>query len=354
MQKQSGIIFLDRHGFLFYEKSLQKILTLPFQPNVVTNLDVLNSELLKAQIKQFITANKIKPTTLIIILSTEVLFEKILPEIDEEQKLDEVRRFLDNMPFENVSTITYKLEKGYQLIAMNRDFYDTIKEAFEKESFTIGAVLPVFSLGKDIDLSHGLSAEMGRIILKKFASIRPEQYAIHHDEKGETKENKFVILAKKNKRLAILLIVFMLLLLVLIGFTLINFLQPQGNNVQPVKTINQTTPVPSIAPTISVQETSSSPSATFMSVFSIQIFYRQGDLDKATELKKKLLALGFEHIEIGNPQSTTVANPLVVFSTSVPQEIRDELTAELESLYGDIVSRQNADTLFDVTITLAQ
>ncbi len=351
-KKQSGVIYLDRSGFAFYEKALPKILTFPFQPATVTNLDVLDKEILNTQIKEFISLNKIKPATLIIILSTGVLFEKILPETQEQQKLDEVKKFLENMPFENVSTITYKLEKGYRIIAMNRDFYDTIKRSFETEGFTIGAVIPVFSLGKDIDLSRGMSGETGKLILKKFESVRPENYVIHRDEKEETDENRIVTFGKKNKRLSVLLVVFALLFIALIAFIINGMTQKPNKNTTGIK--NTTIPTSVATPTISLVETTASPSSTIQSEITIQILHGPSSLSRATELREKLLSLGYRNIEIGSSQTTTVANTLVVFSTKVANELQQSIVSELEALYGKIVAHQNDDTLFDVTITLAQ
>ncbi|MBI2034425.1 MAG: hypothetical protein HYT11_01700 [Candidatus Levybacteria bacterium] len=353
-KKQSGVIYVDRSGFSLYEKTLPKIIAFPFQPNTVASLDILDRELLGNQIKQFITLNKVKPTTLIMILSTSVLFEKILPEIDEQQKLDEVKKFLENMPFENVSTITYKLEKGYRIIAMNRDFHDVIKQAFELEGFTIGAVVPVFSLGKGIDMSRGINEEIGKLVLKKFDSVRPENYVLHRSEGEVVEENNVIVnFGKKNKRLSVLLIIFILLIIVLIVAIIMSFQTPENKKGSAV-TAPTTIPAPTATPTIAIEESSGSPSASIKAGVTIQIFYRPGNLESATNLRNKLNSLGFNNIEIGSPQSTAASNTLVIFSTNVPQEVRDEVTTELESLYKNIVSRQNDNTLFDITITLAQ
>ena len=352
-KKQSGIIYIDRGSFSLYEKTLPKILAFPFQPNTIANLDILDKELLGNQIKQFISLNKVKQTTLIMILSTGVLFEKILPEIDEQQKLDEVKKFLENIPFENVSTITYKLEKGYRIIAMNRDFYDVIKRAFELEGFTIGAVVPVFSLGKDIDISHGINEETGKRILKKFDSVRPENYVLHRSEGEVAEENNIVNFGKKNKRLSILLIVFILLVLVLIVLVIISLQQPKKNDTQPSRATPAPTASPSATPTISIDESIGSPSATIQAEITIRIFHDTENLQKATDLRDKLLTLGYQNIELGSSQATTVINTLVVFSTEVEKNIQQAITNELELLFDNVVSRENDDTLFDVTINLA-
>lgn len=352
-KKQSGVVYVDRNGFSLYEKTLPKIFAFPFHPNTVTNLDILDKELLGNQINQFITLNKIKPTTLIMILSTGVLFEKILPEIDEQQKLDEVKKFLENMPFENVSTITYKLEKGYRIIAMNRDLHDVIKHAFETDGFTIGAVIPVFSLGNDIDLSRGINEEIGKRILKKFDSVRPENYVLHRDEGEEMEKNRIVTFGKKNKRLSVLLIIFAILFLILAAFVIFTFQGEKKTTTQEVHKTPSATPVPP-TPTVIQTEPVGSESASLIGATTIQIFYKAGNLKSATDLRDKLQELGYQHIELASSQSTSLANTLVVFSTNVAKNIQQTITSELESLYGAITARANPDTLFDVTISLAQ
>lgn len=352
-KKQSGIIYLDRNGFLFFEKTLPQVISIPFQPDVVANLDILDRDKIKNQVKQLLTTHKIKPTTLIIILATGVLFEKILPEVTEEQKLDEIKKFLENMPFENVSTITYKLEKGYRVIAMNRDLYETIKETFASEGFTVVAVVPVFSLGKDIDLSHGFSLEMGNRILKKFSSISPDDYVVHKEEKTERYENKIenkiAVFSSKNKRLTILIAIFALLILLLVAFIMFS---PQDKKTG--QKLTQKTPMATVAivpPTATPTEAIGSESAVLEQT-TIEIFYKPGNLGGAVDLRKKLQNLGYQKIEIATSDSSSLANTLVVFSTNVANNIQKTITTELESLYGTITARANPDTLFDITITL--
>lgn len=76
MTGKTGVIYLLKDRFQFYSPFLRQVVELKFTPQMVSDLDVLNAELLEEQIKVFVTNGKIPPSSLIIVLADNAYFVK--------------------------------------------------------------------------------------------------------------------------------------------------------------------------------------------------------------------------------------------------------------------------------------
>jgi len=156
------ILFIDRSGFSVYQDILTNIARFNFTSDLVTNLDVVNKEQFSNLITTFIQINKIVPSSLAIILSDTVIYVKDLvksqPNSEQEQK-DEVRNFLENVPFEEVLAKVVKTEQKNTLCAVNRDLVMTIADVFVSKGSTIEAVVPGFLFGQKVNFGIGLNQE---------------------------------------------------------------------------------------------------------------------------------------------------------------------------------------------------
>src|SRR3989344_4723541 len=136
MAISTGIIFLQKDKFDFYSPGLIKIIEFRFVPEIIRDLEIINSELLENLIKLFVSNNKIPPSELIIVLADNACFVKdfIVPAIlvspqqqgalpstlqnsDVSGKFQEdINAFIDNVPFENVQSRNFPMGNGTKVL----------------------------------------------------------------------------------------------------------------------------------------------------------------------------------------------------------------------------------------------
>lgn len=166
-KKPPAILYLDKNGFYFYSDGLPTLTSLGFTPEVVRDMDVVNSTAFLTQIKTFVEQYQLTPSTISIVLSPNVTFEKDVVGLDKEQQDEAVKRFVDAIPFENVMYKTYPIEKGVKVIGSSEDLFTELKIAFEKLGFGIDIVIPFQLLGADQPLISNLTADNASQLLKR-------------------------------------------------------------------------------------------------------------------------------------------------------------------------------------------
>ena len=212
-----GVFYLDGEKAFFYQKGLKSLKTLSFSPNTFTVGEIINAELFIEAIQTFLHQINIKPTDILVILSTRMTFDSDFPEQITLNTDEEMKRFLELVPFEESISKLFKLQKKSKVIAANKELSDNMKIAFEKLGFKITGIIP-YSILREIypDLASNISLEK---ITERIDAIK--KYNILHadiiiNENVETKEKN------NNKgRLLLLIGVFGVLFIVLI-FTIIN------------------------------------------------------------------------------------------------------------------------------------
>jgi hypothetical protein len=256
MTQGQGIIFLQKDKFDFYSPGLAKIIEFRFVPEIIRDLEVVNSELLDNLIKLFVASNKIPPTELIIILSDNTCFMKDFPAIQAQNQntqqsgqqgspvtpvqqqageIDEkIRDFAENVPFERVATKKFQTAGGTKVLAVNRDFFEVVKGAFEKNGFRINGVYPGLVFGANVSSKPALDIIAVNIILQQQSltsenNLLVEEKEIRHafvQEKEE--EQSFAVPDQEDKkpaktdkkRLIAMLSVFAVLIIILIYLVL--------------------------------------------------------------------------------------------------------------------------------------
>ena len=114
------------------------------------------------------------------------------------------------------------------------------------------------------------------------------------------------------------------------------------------------TPSPTPTPFIEGTSTISTPTPVLVdkSEIEIEVFNGTGIVREASFLQGKLRNLGYTEIETGNAkdqdESETVTK--VTFSSSVPEEVVDEITEELEEIYKEVDVRTSRSLEVDIQI----
>ncbi len=219
-KRQPAILFLDRNSFDFFVSGAANALRFQFSDNVIASLEIANMEALENQIKVIVGQNSIPSARITMILSSNVVFEKDLPEtVPLEQKEEEVQKFWDTVPFEDIDSKSIKLNNGERIIAVNNNLCNALKTSFEKIGFAIEMIVPYEALGPDLWNITYLDPQNSREILKRVDSFKQYSFELLGEEKTikNPQNSKDILPPKKSPkvRLYIMAGVFIFLIVVL-------------------------------------------------------------------------------------------------------------------------------------------
>lgn len=245
--KPKGVFYIDANRTYFYQEAVDQVLQLDIPREVFSNMEIINRNKMEALINSFIISNKIPPSSLIIALSSNIVFEKdFLPSAKSDE---EIQKFLDLVPFEEPVNQRFNFAGRIKVVAANKEIIDLIQGVFMKNNSEIVGAFPLSflqivapELTKNIDLKVILG-KADDIKLYNFLKIQKNAYKPKPEE------------TKKSKRLYVLVglfVILMFVMIILLYQTL--FSQPKPSNILP-KPVVKTTPI-FTAPT-----TLSSPSA---------------------------------------------------------------------------------------------
>lgn len=210
-KKNFGLILLDRDKLEFYDVANKKGYVFNFTQKLVSDLEIVNRNDLEIQLILFINYHKIHPCHYITILTQNVTSEKEI--IDGNDSFIElnVNNFLYFLPFEEVIHKTYKMTKGYRVVAVNYEFFQSIKEIFSKMGFLSFAAIPASIAGVNIRVLDEATVNylMAKLdFLKNETMVAPEKSP--SEQKPEEKQVFGV------KRILLLVAVFGSLILVML------------------------------------------------------------------------------------------------------------------------------------------
>lgn len=245
--KQTIICYIDTNKIIFFQGLSGALLELNFPQEVISHLDLLHKEAFENLIESFITQNQIIGDQVVIVYSPQSAFEKNLEEQETRKDEEEIQKFIDMVPFEDVLSKTYRANKKIKVVAINGRLHESIKNVFNKKKFQIYAAIPSSILQENFsELRENI--DLG-FILKRLESIK--QYSMVNGSAIGVQVPEVKPEAKKNnKRLYILGGIFGALLVILI-IMVITILLPQKSSPSPTQTI-----APPLAPRPTSPETS--------------------------------------------------------------------------------------------------
>lgn len=346
-----GVLFIDSYKIQLYVPTHQGIFSLDLPTSYVRDLEVVNGEELKKYITVFIEQNKIPPVHLLITLSNNMLFEQEFPDTQSGQpQLEEVPVFLDSIPFQNISTKTFKFPKTTVVIATNRDFYEAVKDPFESRGFVIEAVAPIKVLSKEFTTVTVLNKELAKQIVKYANAVKQNALEIYYEKKSEETEEQREE-SKKNIKLFAMIGVLVILLLIL-GFLMYKtfVLDPQAERLAKLQT--QTDMQPTIAPTAVPTETATASAIFIDKNTRIQVLHSTENSSSSAILVDSLKRAGFENVISETSTQATTTKTRIIFLPSISTEIRDKITQVIEESYKDPTIQENPQSTSDVIVII--
>ena len=223
---KQALLYIDRNGFYYYGAGQSTILNMAFLPTSVKDLDVVDQKSLENQIQTFSLQAKLVPSTISIIISPNLVFEKDIVTTDPQKQKEEMDKFISLVPFDTVASKTFPIQNGIKVIGVNEDIYLSIKTSFEKLGSIVTLVIPYQSLGADSALINNFTAQNVATILKRLDRLKEFNLLPNKDRsplpQGATDEHlQNTPNIKKNKR-AYLMVGLLVVLLVILGYLLVN------------------------------------------------------------------------------------------------------------------------------------
>ena len=340
-----AILYLSSTKLTFYHFALENALDLNFDSDLVADLEVKKSGMMIDSVRIFIDQNKLTPCPFITILAEEICYKKNFPAGSAETKKDEIKQFLDLVPFENVRSKNYSIEKGFNLIAVNRDFYEIVESAFEKFGFKADATIPFSVLSLTLPVGPQDKSFTGEVY-KKLSYIRQNTLSgpvFNLNTPGEKKA--FIV---QNKTTLFLLGVFGLLIIVL-GIILV-VLNPLniGKKPQTIKKVDLTPEVVVPAPTPPVASVAAEIPIDQLKVSIVNVSSLKG---LAGNTRETFLELGFKEIAVGSVSKANVQTNLV-YTASVSARILDLLTTKLKEKFPTLTVSQSEGLDYSLILTI--
>ena len=254
-KKPTGVFYIDGNRAFYYEQSISSPLSMTIPPEAVNDLEVIDKKKLDIAIQAFLSTHKLPPKNIIILLSTQVTFDRDFTRssVDMMKNIDE---FLELVPFENILSNKAVFSGRTKVVAANKELCESIKVGFQKSGFVVQGVYPLsllLEIMPALQSNLDLAMVIGKVPDMKNFNLIPA-YDMPISAPKEEKQSK--------SRLIILAALFGVLLIVLIFFVYKNLIAPSKKvRKLPAPKLKPIAPIISPIP-VSTQSAQLNPSGT--------------------------------------------------------------------------------------------
>jgi hypothetical protein len=152
---RDAVLFLDKNRIFVYDGD--NILKVELPAGIIRDLDVIDKTGFDSLIDSFIKIKKITASHLWLVLADSVCFGKDVTQTDPIKIEDEIKDFLEAVPFDQIVSKKYRAQKGIRVIATNLELLEAIGEIFERNEFELEGIVPSaiflgFNARKTLDL----------------------------------------------------------------------------------------------------------------------------------------------------------------------------------------------------------
>ncbi len=245
-KKKQGVLYIEGNSLFFYPGENNQMVQFAYPQDSVGDLEILNPQKFSEALLLFFQSQKIPPSEILFVFSPTMLFEK---ESAVDDKREIVQAFLDYVPFDEVLSRSFPMNKKIRTFAINGDFYHILRQIIEKCTCVSAGVVAYTSL---VESTPELSQKVDLpLILAKFDTFK--QFSLEQITQQQEVSTTTVTNTKpSNKRVFLLLGVFGILVIFLIGMI---FFTNQTTQSPAVNTAPRSLPpaistIPSVIPTV--------------------------------------------------------------------------------------------------------
>jgi|SRR3989338_1734546 len=217
-----AIIFVKRSSLDFVIENCSQTLSLNLPVDVVRDQEIINPQKLADLIKSFIESNKITGLNVLMVVDRPLVFEKKLENLAEDKKSEEIQKFLDIVPFENVESKIIPIETGIKIQVINNNFFLLLTKILEKNGVNTTTILTSQELTGLIDINNQLNIAFATQVFKQFDSFNQQSFSLtstylpYMDNHMAEKQNSEKNVKLKRSYLPYLSVILIILFAVLI------------------------------------------------------------------------------------------------------------------------------------------
>lgn len=348
------IIYLDRHKLEISTGTFQSKNELPFPQTLVLDCEVIDTAQFVSLITKFIDDIKLQASSFIVVLSPNVVFSKSFPLNASTEDVEGMQAFLANVPFENILTHVYRGEKDQTVIVANKEFVESVQQAFEQKGFVMEASSPAYIFGQNTGLETGLTEVNAKLITTKrdFARSHSFKSSASNEPTTSLQEKKSPTKEKEKKRQEILIGIFVLLFLVLIAVIFVTRPTNTPNNKRAArsKPVIHPTLSPTLAPVFAVTNTGTDSAQTQSP--AIQILSSGNSTD--VQIVQSLLSRnGYTDVTVV-PNASPSSQFELYLSPTVAPDIQSSLTQILTTAFPTLTVKNQSFQALPVTFILGK
>lgn len=349
--KDKAVAYLDKGSIRLYSSRIGSIVSAQFPTNIISDIELIDDEMFGVFMKAFLEQHKITPHQVALILSPMVVFEKKLLEQGAVARAEEIQRFNEAVPFNEVASKQYTTDGVTYVADTNNELINAFKIFFKRSGWYVSTVLPLAALGKPYSAKPDIDQETMQYVIKRFDDFKQLDMSDQDDTapmsyfRLDTNPNN----QQSKKTLPVLISVFAILLGVL------GFLVYSQQNAQVPVNANLT---PTIFPTIvdrlnTTDKINASSAGQIHNTISIHII-NSTDLNRTVaSAESTLRQLGYNNISIESGQVVN-GKPLVIFMKSVSSTDRLAIIQSLDKTVGAISVQDTDVASYEATITLTK
>lgn len=354
--KKRVIAYLEKTTLGIYspDEGLDDSVTFP--KDAVIEKEVIQEDKLKEAVLGLLVKSDFKKPSVVLLIAEDLLFQKTLIQEGKTAPKEEIEKYFDTIRFDQkkLAKNVYRFENQYQLVATNREFYQTVMSVLESEGWQVEAVLPI-TLFPGIPENKTLTKdEVVRILGKRkvleIGNFLGEDMPIEQKEEQVEEEPQQVVghasrLSKRKKGPGKGFFLLLFVIALIAGsVTLFALGIVKRPTTQPVNEVSMENP-PTQTPTPTMEPIAKAD-------LSIQVLNGTGTVGQAGQVKAALEDIEYVNVETGNADETDMTETTIVYSDRVSQEQLDEIKRILEKLFASVTTEKaSADPEFDIVIT---
>ncbi len=150
--KGKAIIYLENASALsLYNDKGERTDQLTFPKDLIKKEQIVDQEKFDSLVALFLAKSELKKQHAYILLGKELIAEKVIPTEKQELPEDELKKFFEStkIPDKDLAKNVYQFTNEVHAIAAHKGLYLGVATAFQKQGWTIDAVIPV-TIFKDI------------------------------------------------------------------------------------------------------------------------------------------------------------------------------------------------------------
>lgn len=315
-----------------------------FTKKAADDLEIIDEKKFSDELLKFLVAENVDPSSAVIIISNDHLFEKVILAKTEKKKEKEISEFMEEVPFDTTKRedVTFPNKKGILVVAFNKGYYNFVTKLFKENGWKIKGVVVETPFGKE---------EMQE---EKITNILSDSKTIKKNNllKMKTKTD-----GPKNKSRIALIVALIVILAALLGSGIYIFIKYSNKNKvndEQQVVIEEDTPTEEQITQNEVEDVVVKLTAEEREIYTIQILNGTGVSGLAGKTQDELEELGYTNIEIGNASNSTGINMEFSYSSGVDPRVIEELENYLKDNFENVAKSEfdsgNTSDTFDIII----